>query len=59
MTLPTYLARVYIHLLTPMTCRQIAKKTGLKPRTVSAYTQEIYEIFDVHKRKELQKLVNG
>jgi len=55
MTLPLHLARIYPFLLRPLTNRQIAQKLGLSPRTVSYYTQIIYEMYDVHSREELRE----
>jgi len=57
MTLPTYLARILPYLLEPLTSRQIAQRTGLASRTIQAYTQTIYEIYDVHSRHELRGIV--
>ena len=57
MTLPAYLHRIYPHLLNNLSARKTAKLTGLSHRTVQQYTQVIYEIFDVHSRKELIRRV--
>lgn len=54
MSLPLYLARIYPYLLNGMKARQIAIETGLAVRTVQAYSQEIYEFYGVHSRKELK-----
>ncbi|MDE2105679.1 MAG: hypothetical protein KGL39_51100 [Patescibacteria group bacterium] len=51
--LPAYLERIFPYLITNVSARQISVRTGLAIRTIQAYTQEIYEIYDVHSREGL------
>lgn len=55
MNLPNHLQRIFPDLLGGLTARRIAQRTGLTLRTVQAYTQDIYAIYNVHSREELVK----